>query len=375
MAEHGRADEVGGVVRTALDGVPRRPPRPLYQPSWMERRFGWASDLVARLDPEPLGRWWHTLSEPVTAYVGRAMEPIANGLSRLFGPGGLGRAGAIVGSAVGTALWPASRGLDRLTRAAHEVSEATDRTLEALVVRAPVPHWFRRAFWIPPFDTPPSGTRSAQMLIKSDYASVVWSALILSVVIHGVAFSIAPDFDVEDVSFVAAELEAVEIPPEIEVPPPPRAIARPATPVISSVPMDEEVTIAVTTFEENPVERLPPPPPERTTSDAPELDAAPTFTPFTVAPEIRNRRELAKAIGEHYPPHLRDAGIGGVVVVWFYIDETGKVTSTRVAQSSGFPQLDEAALTVSDLFVFSPALNNDQNVPVWVQFPITFEVR
>ncbi len=375
MAEHGRAGEMGGVVRAALDGVPRRPPRPLYQPSWVERRLGWLSDLVAHLDPAPLGRRWHALSDPVTQSLGRALEPLANGLARFSGPGGVGRVGGILSSAVGTALWPLSRGLDRLGEARRRAGGATDRTLEALVIRAPLPRWVRRAFWIPPFQTPTAPAGSAQMRMKSDYASVVWSAVILSVVIHGLAFSIAPDFDVEDVSFVAAELAAVEIPPEIEVPPPPRAIARPATPVISSVPVDEDVTIAVTTFDENPVDRLPPPPPERATADTPELDAAPTFTPFTVAPEIRNRGELARAIGEHYPPDIRDAGIGGVVVVWFYIDETGKVTNTRVAQSSGFPQLDEAALTVSDLFVFSPALNNDQNVPVWVQFPITFEVR
>jgi TonB family protein len=55
--------------------------------------------------------------------------------------------------------------------------------------------------------------------------------------------------------------------------------------------------------------------------------------------------------------------------------QEGPVTNTLVAQSSGSPQLDQAALSVSDLFVFSPALNNDQHVPAWVQFPITFEAR
>ena len=339
----------------------------------MERHFGWASDLVARLDPAPLGRRWQSFSEPLTEAFGRALEPLAGGLSLLTKATGPVR--GLLGSALGAALWPLSRGLDHITRTLRGASRASDRALEALVIRAPLPHWFRRAFWIPPFETPASGARSAQVRMKSDYAMVVWSALILSVAVHVLAFSMAPDFEVEDVSVVAAELEAVEIPPEVDVPPPPRAIARPATPVISTVPVDEEVTIAATTFEENPVERLPPPPPERTLSSAPEVESAPTFTPFTVAPEIRNREELVRAIGDNYPPQLRDAGIGGVVVVWFYIDETGKVTNTRVAQSSGFPQLDQAALTVSDLFVFSPALNNDQNVPVWVQFPITFEVR
>jgi TonB family protein len=193
---------------------------------------------------------------------------------------------------------------------------------------------------------------------------------------HVLAFSLAPEFQAEEITLQPAELVAMDIPPEVEIPPPPRAIVRPATPVISDVPIAEDVTIAATTFSQNPVERLPPPP--ETSSSTQTVGASssrPTFTPFTVAPEIRNRSELARAISAHYPPTLRDAGIGGVVVVWFHIDDAGRVTDTRVAQSSGYPQLDAAAIEVSDLFVFSPALNNDQHVPVWVQFPITFAVR
>jgi len=37
--------------------------------------------------------------------------------------------------------------------------------------------------------------------------------------------------------------------------------------------------------------------------------------------------------------------------------------------------LDQAALTVADTYEFTPALNRDKKVKVWVQFPITFEVR
>ena len=83
----------------------------------------------------------------------------------------------------------------------------------------------------------------------------------------------------------------------------------------------------------------------------------------------------SKLISALYPPTLRDAGIGGVVIVWFFVEESGRVADTRVAQSSGYEQLDVAALQVSDRFVFSPALLNDQFVPVWVQFPITFAIR
>jgi protein TonB len=166
-------------------------------------------------------------------------------------------------------------------------------------------------------------------------------------------------------------LTAIELPPEIEIPPPPQSIARPATPVIAEANIDEDITIAPTTFEENPVEDLPPPPEERQT----DLSAAPTFTPFTVAPSILNRDEVIRAMEREYPPLLRDAGIGGTVRVYFFIDEGGAVQDHRIDQSSGHQALDDAALKVAGVYRFSPALNRDKKVPVWVSFPITFQVR
>jgi len=75
-----------------------------------------------------------------------------------------------------------------------------------------------------------------------------------------------------------------------------------------------------------------------------------------------------------YPPLLRDAGIGGEVRVYFFIDAEGRVRTTRIDQSSGQEMLDDAALAVASLYRFSPALNRDVKVPVWVSFPIRFEV-
>ncbi|MCG6955839.1 MAG: M56 family metallopeptidase [Gemmatimonadetes bacterium] len=101
----------------------------------------------------------------------------------------------------------------------------------------------------------------------------------------------------------------------------------------------------------------------------------PTFTPYTVAPTILNRDEVIKALEENYPPLLRDAGIGGTVRVYFFIDETGKVLDHRIDKSSGHAALDDAALRVAGVYRFSPALNRDKKVPVWVSFPITFQMR
>jgi protein TonB len=76
-----------------------------------------------------------------------------------------------------------------------------------------------------------------------------------------------------------------------------------------------------------------------------------------------------------YPPLLREAGIGGTVEVYFFIDDGGSVRDTRIQESSGHPAIDAAALAVASVYRFSPALNGDERVPVWVSFPITFQAQ
>jgi len=214
-------------------------------------------------------------------------------------------------------------------------------------------------------------SNTANDLFKKSFDSWFWGSMIVATLVHVALFQFWPTLTAEDVSFSADELEAIELPPEIEIPPPPEAISRPATPVIATATVDEDITIAPTTFEDNPVEDLPPPPTETSV----DIASAPTFTPMTVRPEIRNRSAVIQAMERGYPPILRDAGIGGQVLVWFFINEQGRVIDNRIANSSGNAQLDDAALRVASIYEFTPALNRDQVVPVWVQIPITFQVR
>ena len=212
---------------------------------------------------------------------------------------------------------------------------------------------------------------TANERLKRSFSSWFWGSMIAATVIHFAAFAFWPELTAADFSFDSTELEAIELPPEIEIPPPPQQIARPATPVMASADIDEDITIAPTTFEDNPVEDLPPPPEEAVV----DISAAPTFTPFTVAPDILNRGEVIRAMEREYPPLLRDAGIGGTVQVFFFIDEEGVVQQFQVNVTSGHQALDDAALAVAGVYRFSPALNRDKRVPVWVSFGITFQVR
>jgi periplasmic protein TonB len=205
---------------------------------------------------------------------------------------------------------------------------------------------------------------------KKGFGDWFWVSLILATVLHAALFFASPTFGTEDWAFGSPELETIELPDQIEIPPPPEAIQRPATPVIAEAMIDDDITIAPTTFEDNPIENLPPPP----SSDT-DLSAGPVFTPMTVQPRLQNQRAVQDALRRHYPPLLRDAGIGGTVQVWFFIDENGRVRDTRLNQSSGYDAFDQAALRVADIMEFSPAYNRDQRVMVWVSLPITFEIQ
>jgi len=223
-----------------------------------------------------------------------------------------------------------------------------------------------------PAEAGPERVLTANERFKQSFATWFWGSMIVATVAHFAVFQFWRPMSYEDFSYSSDELTAIELPPEIEIPPPPEAIARPATPVIATADIDEDITIAPTTFEDNPVEDLPPPPEEVTTTD---ISAPGSFTPFTVKPDIRNRDELARALEREYPALLRDAGIGGTVDVWFFIDEEGTVVRTTIDKSSGHRALDDAALKVADIIQFTPALNRDKRVPVWISLAIKFEIR
>ena len=208
---------------------------------------------------------------------------------------------------------------------------------------------------------------------KRGFGDWFWYSIAAAAMVHLVFFALFPSMSSADMSINNDELTAIEIPDQIEIPPPPEQIARPATPVISAAEIDTDVTIAPTTFDANPIENLPPPP--SGSGDNRDISAAPQFTPMTVRPELLNTNEVQRALVRAYPPLLRDAGIGGTAVVWFFIDENGRVLKNQISKTSGYPALDEAAIQVAQQMRFSPALNRDKKVQVWVEIPIVFTAK
>lgn len=179
---------------------------------------------------------------------------------------------------------------------------------------------------------------SANDAFKSHYSDWVGFGVIVAVGLHFGFFHYFPQLTAADLAGRVTELKAIELPPEVRVPPPPEHIARPATPKVAAAEMTEDVTIAPTTFESNPVE---------------------------------NQRLLQRT----YPPQLREAKVEGKVVLWIYIDDRGNVLNSHVQQSSGYIAMDRVAQECADKMEFTPAKNRDKRTAVWVAQTISFEVH
>jgi periplasmic protein TonB len=215
--------------------------------------------------------------------------------------------------------------------------------------------------------------QTANDRLKAEFGDWLWYSVAGAAVLHLTLFAFFPNMTAADYRGRTDELTAIELPPEIEIPPPPEQIARPATPVVSAMDIDDDITIAPTTFDANPMANLPPPP--ATSGAADDLAAGPRFVPMTVRPELLNQRDLERLLQRHYPPMLQQAGVGGTPVLWFFIDTDGRVLQARLHTSSGHSQLDEAALRIAPEMRFTPAMNRDRRIQVWVEIPINFRAR
>ena len=75
-----------------------------------------------------------------------------------------------------------------------------------------------------------------------------------------------------------------------------------------------------------------------------------------------------------YPPDLYARGAEGEVTLRLFVDSSGAVVpdSTRVAQSSGYPGFDSAAVADAPRLRFSPGLRNGKPVATTFLQPIRF---
>lgn len=195
-----------------------------------------------------------------------------------------------------------------------------------------------------------------------------WGGLLVAVAVHFALFTLAPGMTVTG---LGGDLRAdVRIEPPDVLPEPPRdeEIVRPGEPIIGDA-VEIDATIARNVdFSSVPI--LPDPP-----TATPGAERAFEFTPRDVEPSLRNTRDVQRHLERSYPPAVRDAGMGGIVTLWLYIDAAGNVLETRIQESSGIAALDEAARAVASEMQFRPAQYRGRPVPVWVAQRIEFTTR
>jgi TonB family protein len=100
-----------------------------------------------------------------------------------------------------------------------------------------------------------------------------------------------------------------------------------------------------------------------------DRDAPPPVTPAEDPPVAINPVSPVR-----YPAALLQQGIEGSVLLRLYVDSAGVVIpdSTRIAESSGYPALDSAALAGAPELRFSPALLRGRPVAAPFLQPVQF---
>lgn len=203
------------------------------------------------------------------------------------------------------------------------------------------------------------------------YSTVTALFIVLATGVHFGVFALNPRLKVVHLESTGDQILALTLPPEVRIPPPPNAIARPARPKVSDAVVSREITIAPTTFEANPIEQLAPPPPVDR-GEAP--DSEPFYVPRDIEPRLLNGAEVAALLRQRYPPTLCEAGIEGVVLLWIFVDDSGGPAACRVHTSSGYPMLDAVAEEVVSAMKFAPARHMDRPVGVWIAQPVLFRI-
>ena len=201
---------------------------------------------------------------------------------------------------------------------------------------------------------------TAEQQLKNDYPKMFRMGLIWALVLHALAFLFLPEFKPEPYRLREKPVvEAIDIPDQFEMPPPPKEEVKPQVPteIAPSDEASEEETIAATTFDVDAPPELPPAP------QRPQF-----FTAFDEPPQV------VRQVLPEYPDLARKSETEGVVLVQIGVNEFGDVIEAKVLQG-GVPMLNQAAIEAVLQWKFRPAKQRDVPVPVRIVVPIRFTLR
>lgn len=175
-----------------------------------------------------------------------------------------------------------------------------------------------------------------------------------------IIYAVAVSLGIVEVPAVQEPLEAVFIDAQIDEPEP----AAPESPPVAR----SQPTVEV-------------PPPEVPVIEAP-AELAISIPPPLPLPEPvagsavgeSSSLRVTRRVDPVYPPASRRMEEQGAVRLRVLVDERGRPQEVRVAESSGFPRLDEAAVAAVRRWVFAPAMQDAVAVPTWTQVSVVFQL-
>ncbi len=198
-------------------------------------------------------------------------------------------------------------------------------------------------------------------------------ALALLIAAFRVHFNPETELDVEIQGPEVVEMEQIEQTKQVAKPPPP-----PRPPVPIEVPNDEVLEDEILDIDaeisfDEPVDLPPPPPPPKKEEEVEEEPEAEIFMVVEEMPELLGGiQDLQRQI--KYPEIAKKAGVEGMVVIQFVVDETGSVADPVVVKGIG-AGCDEEALRVVQTAKFKPGKQRGKPVKVRFSLPIRFKLK
>lgn len=194
-------------------------------------------------------------------------------------------------------------------------------------------------------------------------AEAAKKAFLLALLVHLFAMVALPEYTVTVKAAREVPIEPIPLPPQIDIPhKDPPTLPRPSIPVEveddADVPTD--ATIEPTILDQVIAAIVPVGP----VHDLPAYDE---FRAYDTKPDF------IRHVKPDYPQMARTAGIEGTVIAQLLIGTNGTVLDVRIV--SGPEILHESVRAAAMASLFSPALQRDKPVAVWVAVPYHFMLR
>jgi protein TonB len=98
----------------------------------------------------------------------------------------------------------------------------------------------------------------------------------------------------------------------------------------------------------------------------------PELIPYDIAPLLENSEAVTALIRNRFPRDLELTETEPAVLLWLFVDQSGRVTRLQLARSSGHARLDNLAELAAREMAFRPAIHAGKAVAVWVAQRIRF---